>query len=343
MDLGVALFRRSRLGTCHNCLTLLESYSTCAPAWLRCALAAYVAIGSALAHCCGAGAAAVWQNAESIITDILAVSRMSPREVVELLHRYVKLKLAGKDHLPFEQACAEIYNQPFYPLVTHFTFALQPSAIGRLMFVREVAAAMTGGPAQVADLGCGSGLILTEILQMKPAWSGHGVDISLASVDYARRLAAHKGLDGRVEFVAGDIARLPFKDESMDLVIASEVLEHVPELGCVLRGITRVLQRGGKAVVTIQLGSHTPAHLRTFSRPKEFAALCETAGLEIRRIVPRWHISFGDDRRHLFVQMQKAAVSPAHFSRPERPSGVPASSHAELEPQAVRRAAAPAP
>ncbi len=339
MDWDVALFKKTPLGAYRNCLALLESYANCAPSWVHWCLTAYLTIGSALARCSGADTTAMWRNAESIIGDIFAASRLSPRGVIELLHRYVKLKLEGKDHLPFEQACAEIYEQPFYPLVTHFTFALQPSAIARLRFVREVAASMTDGPAEVADLGCGSGLILNEVLQMKPFWSGHGLDISPASVDYAKRLAAHKRVAARVEFVAGDIAQLPFEDESLDLVIASEVMEHVPEPGLVLMGISRVLRPGGQLVITIPLESHTPAHLQTFRSPEEFLSLCETAGLNINRVNPRWHFSFGDDRRHLFAQMEKPAVPWADVTCLESTALAAALGGIEFEPQRARRPA----
>ncbi len=54
----------------------------------------------------------------------------------------MKLRREAAHQLPFEQACEHIYDQSFYPLVTHFTFAFQSSAVARLRFVRRIAAAM---------------------------------------------------------------------------------------------------------------------------------------------------------------------------------------------------------
>lgn len=309
MTWETALFRKTRLSGYRNCLTLLESYADCAPAWERGCLAAYATLGPALARCLGADTTAMWKSAESIVSDILAASSLSPHEVAGLLRRYVKIKLEGKNHMPFEQALIGIYAQPFYPLVTHFTFALQPSAIARLKFVLETAVMMTDGPAAVADLGCGSGLILTEVLLMKPAWTGYGLDISAACVGYARRLAAHKNVADRVEFVVEDVSQLPYEDESLDLVIASEVMEHVPEPGQVITGIARALRPGGRLVLTIPLESHTPAHLQTFRSPQELLSLCESADLDVKHAEPQWHFSFGDDRRHLFALMEKPLVT----------------------------------
>jgi|WetSurMetagenome_2_1015567.scaffolds.fasta_scaffold67800_4 SAM-dependent methyltransferase len=300
-----ALFKKTGFGEYRHCLALLESYTQCASAVERFCLTAFVAIGSAAARCLGINIAAVWKNAETIIADISAASGLSAGQVVEMLRRYVKIKREEKDHLPFEQAQAEIYGQPFYALVTHFTFAMQPSAMDRMKFVRETVAKMDDAPAVVADLGCGGGQILTEVLLMKPNWIGRGIDVSAASIDYARRLAAHKGVADRAWFIAQDISRLPFEDESLDLVIISEVMEHVPKPELVLKAIARALRPGGQLILTIPLESETPAHLQTFNKADDFLSVCRTTDLSVKRFEPRWHFSFGDDHRHLFALMEK--------------------------------------
>jgi ubiquinone/menaquinone biosynthesis C-methylase UbiE len=305
MSWEVALFKKTGFGDYRNCLALLESYTRCASAGERLCLAAFVAIGSGLSRCLGADISNVWRKAETIIADISAASGLSSSQVIELLRRYVKLKLEEKDHLPVRQAQADIYNQSFYPVVTHFTFALQPSAMARLKYIREIVAAMSDSRAAVADLGCGSGLILTEVLLMKPSWIGHGLDVSEASIEYARRLALHKGVADRAQFIAKDIVRLPYEDESLDLVIASEVLEHLPEPELILMEIMRALRPGGQLILTIPIESVTPAHLQTFRNADEFLSVCKKTDFSVKRLNPQWHFSFGDDRRHLFAVLGK--------------------------------------
>lgn len=58
--------------------------------------------------------------------------------------------------------------------------------------------------------------------------------------------------------VIGDIKVLPFKDNAVDLVLCTEVLEHVPEPPTVLREARRVLKRGQYLIVTTPLiwGEH---------------------------------------------------------------------------------------
>jgi SAM-dependent methyltransferase len=48
----------------------------------------------------------------------------------------------------------------------------------------------------------------------------------------------------------GDVTALPFQDEAFDLVVCSEVLEHVPNWGRAVSEIYRILKRRGEVVIT---------------------------------------------------------------------------------------------
>ena len=305
MRFEVALFRKTRLGVHRHCLDLVEAYAAFASLWERLCLVLYVGIGPGVARCFGGDTSAMWKKADAVLADIFAVSRLPPREIARHLRHYVELRLRKEDHLPFEEACAIIYEQPFYPVVTHFTFALQPSAVARLKFVKRVVESIMVEHAVVADLGCGAGVMLCDVLMRRPLWTGHGLDISQAAVDYAKRLAQHKGVAERASFTTGNIAGLPYTDGSLDLVIASEVIEHTPDPQLVLREIARVLRPCGHLILTMPMESHTPAHLQSLHRVEDLHLMCETAGLSIRRTEPRWHLDFSDDRKHVFVLAEK--------------------------------------
>ena len=57
--------------------------------------------------------------------------------------------------------------------------------------------------------------------------------------------------DGMADCVNGDATRLPFPDGTFDRIIASEVMEHIPDDLAALDELTRVLKPGGTLAVTI--------------------------------------------------------------------------------------------
>jgi SAM-dependent methyltransferase len=60
-----------------------------------------------------------------------------------------------------------------------------------------------------------------------------------------------------------DLTRLTYPDRCFDLVLTSETLEHVPDLGAALREIRRVLASGGRHIFTVPL---LPQTAKTFPR-----------------------------------------------------------------------------
>lgn len=70
---------------------------------------------------------------------------------------------------------------------------------------------------RVADLGCGSGARLMQILDRHPGTTGVGIDIAQPSIDVARKEAAEAGFAGRAEFVRGDVLRLEPRPEYADI------------------------------------------------------------------------------------------------------------------------------
>lgn len=296
-----ALLKRTRRGAYKNCLDLIDAYSDFAPWWERVLLAIYAGIGPPLARCFGSNTKNLWQHADAIVGDLLAASGMSPNKVAKSLRQYVRLKREEDHNLSFEQARESIYDQPFYPLVTHFTLAFQPSAVARLRFVRRIVESATSSKAIVADLGCGSGAMLCEVLRVRPSWTGYGLDISEAAIDYARRLAAHKGVAERARFQTGCLMNLPFASSSLDVVIASEVVEHLPHTQRVFKELSRVLVPDGLLLVTVPAESHTPAHMHALNSADDLCRLIEQAGLAVSSVETKWHVSYGDDRKHIFA------------------------------------------
>ncbi len=99
------------------------------------------------------------------------------------------------------------------------------------------------------DLGCGDGRF-TAIIAEAGA-EAVGLEVAQTAVDRARR--AHPGLDFRLAPIDGP---LPLEDNSVDVVFATEVIEHVADTARWLSEIRRVLVPRGRLLLT------TPSHGR---------------------------------------------------------------------------------
>lgn len=143
---------------------------------------------------------------------------------------------------------------------------------------------------RVLDLGCGMGRHTFEALL-------RGADVVACDLGRAEVTAvrdtiaalaaeAEPGAAGPVmgAAVQGDGARLPFGDAAFDRVIASEVLEHVPDDQAACAELARVLKPGGRLAVTVPAwwpekicwmlsdDYHAPAavggHVRIYRKPR---------------------------------------------------------------------------
>ena len=72
-----------------------------------------------------------------------------------------------------------------------------------------------------------------------------GIDMTPAMLAKAREAAAEMGA-ANVEFVEAEAERLPFPDESFDVVISNGVIDLVPDKDAVFDEIDRVLRPGGR-------------------------------------------------------------------------------------------------
>ena len=103
---------------------------------------------------------------------------------------------------------------------------------------------------KILDLGCGDGCLV--YLLVKNGGLVTGVDndelgIKFANENLASRL---KNSKSNYRFVCSSVYDLPFPENSFDLVISSEVIEHLKEPNRLLAEAKRVLKSSGKIILT---------------------------------------------------------------------------------------------
>ena len=108
---------------------------------------------------------------------------------------------------------------------------------------------------RILDVGCGSGRHLAEAARLQGALAV-GADLCLEDLTAAReRMDFHEKVGatggGPWEVLAANAAHLPFASETFDLVICSEVLEHIPDHARAVDELVRVLKPGGDLVVSV--------------------------------------------------------------------------------------------
>ena len=102
----------------------------------------------------------------------------------------------------------------------------------------------SAGPAVIIDVGCGDGSVLAVAARDIPAHRFAGLDWSAAAVQRARA----KGLT--VLRAGVDPPGLPIVDGAADVVIMSEVIEHLVDPDQAMAEVRRVLRPGGSLLLS---------------------------------------------------------------------------------------------
>ncbi|MEZ0052687.1 SAM-dependent methyltransferase [Mycobacterium sp. MAA66] len=107
----------------------------------------------------------------------------------------------------------------------------------------------------VIDVGCGAGRHAFEAFRRGADVVAFDQDADeLANVDIMLQAMAQEGeapAGAKAEVVTGDALALPYADGEFDCVIASEILEHVPQDDRAIDELVRVLKPGGLLAVTV--------------------------------------------------------------------------------------------
>ncbi|HVA67716.1 MAG TPA: glycosyltransferase [Candidatus Binataceae bacterium] len=99
----------------------------------------------------------------------------------------------------------------------------------------RITVSWTRNAGRTLDVGCGSSLIIQSLN------NAVGMDFSMGKVRFLRRYG--------IPLLRGSAFALPFKDNSFDCIISSQVIEHIPFDDALFTELKRVLRPGGMLVI----------------------------------------------------------------------------------------------
>jgi len=111
----------------------------------------------------------------------------------------------------------------------------------RTVLERVIGGLALPADARILDAGCGSGRNMVELARHG---SVTGVELSATSVELAR--ARDSG-----EVIEGSVLELPFENDSFELAVSLDVIEHLQDDLGALRELHRVVAPGGALLVTV--------------------------------------------------------------------------------------------
>lgn len=127
------------------------------------------------------------------------------------------------------------------------------------------------------DVGCAEGYMLNYLYQQGAVSGLTAVDIEEDKLAYAKE---HYPF---FDYVKGDVHQLDFQDGTFDYVIATEILEHLPDPGLALKELNRVSRENAYVIISVPnepffhwgnllrgkywaRGGRTPSHLHFWNR-----------------------------------------------------------------------------
>lgn len=141
--------------------------------------------------------------------------------------------------------------------------------------------------ARVLDAGCGYGLYAMTLAER--GYRVDAIDIDPGRIhELQRHQAEYKplaGIDARV----GSLSSLPYPDNAYDIIICSDVIEHIADDRAAFSELARVLKRGGTLLLSVPHTSPTSekiykrfGHERPGYTKEDISMLAETFDLTLK-------------------------------------------------------------
>ena len=123
-------------------------------------------------------------------------------------------------------------------------FATFDGKFSSMMYKGVVQRIKTQPFISILDIGCGTGTMLSMVIDECKDVKAYGIDFSEKMMEKASAL-----LGSKVQLTVGDSDSLPWPGGSFDLVVCNSAFHHFPEPVKALNEIRRVLIPGGRIII----------------------------------------------------------------------------------------------
>lgn len=201
------------------------------------------------------------------------------REEELFFHRNGRYRLST-----FEEADAEVYSNSAYMekyvdglLLTQILWFNHAASCE--FFLRSTPG-LTGRGGRMLEIGPGHGLMTYLALRDFGLTEAVCWDLSPVSIEQTRAALAHLGFEN-VTFGVQDMMKVEPGAESFDLVVLSEILEHLEDPKTAMRTIRGAMKSDGLVFVNTPINSPSPDHLYLMETLDDARALLTETGFEI--------------------------------------------------------------
>ncbi len=187
----------------------------------------------------------------------------------------------------YDQAAAEVYQNDEYmqglylPGIYLSHFLWRHHFIQHVYFLEQfIPRVKAHGGTTYYDVGVGTGFYLREMLRRVPGLQGQGFDLSPSSLSYTDRMVTAFGLRGRCTLNLQDILADPPTSPASFLTNV-EVLEHLENPLEFLKGLNRLLEPGGLAMITAAVTAPNADHIYLYNSVDELVSQVKEAGFTV--------------------------------------------------------------
>jgi SAM-dependent methyltransferase len=188
----------------------------------------------------------------------------------------------------FAEANAEVYSDHVYMgryvnglLLTQVLWYNHAATFE--MFLNEVLGEAKA-PFDYLEVGPGHGLMIYFAAQSRLCRRLQAWDVSAVSLRETGAALAKLGLTKPVALVETDILAAEHPTQTFDLIVISEVLEHLETPARALGFLRDALKDDGRIFINVPLNSPSPDHIFLFETPADVKIMVEGAGLKIETL-----------------------------------------------------------